>query len=355
LTLHRALGTFDDEIEPYLLRSMPELLGRKGDDSHKPHEHQSGFGSTDLLLLLMTLIWGSNFTVIKYSLEDLLPLSFNALRFTLASAAMLIVAVAMRDRVEKLAPGDGRKLFLLGLLGNTCYQSMFIIGMAHTRAGNAALILATTPLFTAILGRIRKHEYFATQGVLGLLLAFAGIVMIVVSGHGEVSIGETLVGDSLLLGSTLCWSLYTVGSKQLVQKYGSMKATTIMMTSGTPLLLAVCTPSLLRQDWSRVRPIAWAGLAFSGLFAIALAYLIWSYGVRTIGSTRTAIYSNITPIVAMLVAWPALGESPAVGQIFGAVVIFAGVYLVQHGMIALGPSEELEQELEEAALGPGKN
>ena len=282
---------------------MPELLERKGDDQHKSNEHQSGFGSTDLLLLLMTLIWGSNFTVIKYSLEDLLPLSFNALRFTLASAVMLILALAMRNRVE-LAPGDARKLFLLGLLGNTCYQSMFIIGMSHTRAGNAALILATTPLFTAILGRIRKHEYFALRGVAGLLLAFGGIVMIVISGRGELSMGETLIGDSLLLGSTLCWSLYTVGSKQLVHKYGSMKATTIMMTSGTPFLLAVCAPSLLRQDWSRVRPLAWGGLAFSGLFAIALAYLIWSYGVRTIGSTRTAIYSNITPIVAMLVAYP---------------------------------------------------
>jgi drug/metabolite transporter (DMT)-like permease len=314
----------------------------------------SGISSTDLLLLLMTLIWGSNFTAIKYSLEDLLPLSFNALRFTLASIVMLIAALLMRNGF-KLAPGDGRRLFLLGLLGNTCYQSLFITGMAHTRAGNAALILATTPLFTAILGRIRKHEYFTRRGVVGLLLAFAGIVMIAVSGHGEVSLGETVLGDSLLLASTVCWSVYTVGSKQLMHKYGSMKATTIMMTSGTPFLLLVCAPSLLRQDWSRVRPVAWAGLVYSGLFAIALAYLIWSYGVRKIGSTRTAIYSNITPIVALLVAWPALGESPRPGQLAGAVVIFAGIYLVRHGMIAIAPADIVEEELEEAALGPGKN
>lgn len=314
----------------------------------------SGVGSTDLLLFLMTLIWGSNFTAIKYSLEDLLPLSFNALRFILASIVMLIVVLLTRSGF-KVAPGDGRRLFLLGLLGNTCYQSLFITGMAHTRAGNAALILATTPLFTAVLGRIRKHEYFTGRGVAGLLLAFAGIVMIVLSGRGEVSLGETVLGDSLLLASTVCWSLYTVGSKHLVHKYGSMKATTIMMTSGTPFLLLVCAPSLLRQDWSRVRPIAWAGLVYSGLFAIALAYLIWSYGVRKIGSTRTAIYSNITPIVALLVAWPALGESPALGQLAGAAVIFAGIYLVRYGMIAVAPAESILEEFEEATLGPGKN
>ncbi len=334
---------------------MSEASERKIDRPARPGTAStSGLGSTDLLLLLMSLIWGSNFTVIKYSLEDLLPLSFNALRFTIASIVMLTVAFLSQNGF-KLEPGDRMKLFTLGLLGNTFYQSLFITGMAHTRAGNAALILATTPLFTAILGRIRKHEYFTVGGVGGLLLAFAGIVMIVVSGRGEVSIGETLLGDCLLLASTVCWSLYTVGSKQLVHTYGSLKATTIMMTSGTPFLLLVCAPSLLRQDWSRVRPVAWAGVVYSGLFAIALAYLIWSYGVRRIGSTRTAIYSNITPIVALLVAWLALGESPTLGQLAGAVVIFAGIYLVRNGMIAIAATEVIEEEFEGAALGPGKN
>jgi drug/metabolite transporter (DMT)-like permease len=334
---------------------MSEASERKIDRPARPGTASTpGLGSTDLLLLLMSLIWGSNFTVIKYSLEDLLPLSFNALRFTIASIVMLTVAF-MSQNGFKLEPGDRMKLFTLGLLGNTFYQSLFITGMAHTRAGNAALILATTPLFTAILGRIRKHEYFTVRGVGGLLLAFAGIVMIVVSGRGEVSIGETLLGDCLLLASAVCWSLYTVGSKRLVHTYGSLKATTIMMTSGTPFLLLVCAPSLLRQDWSRVRPVAWAGVVYSGLFAIALAYLIWSYGVRRIGSTRTAIYSNITPIVALLVAWLALGETPTLGQLAGAVVIFAGIYLVRNGMIAIAPTEVIEEEFEGAALGPGKN
>ena len=127
------------------------------------------------------------------------------------------------------------------------------------------------------------------------------------------------------------------------------------MTRTEPPRLLICAPSLLRQDWSRVRPLAWAGLVYSGLFAIALAYLIWSYGVKKIGSTRTAIYSNITPVVALLVAWLALGESPSPGQLAGAVVIFTGIYLVRHGMIAVAPAETIEQELEDAALCPGKN
>src|SRR5262249_8410533 len=81
----------------------------------------AGFGATDLLLLLMTVIWGSNFTAIKYSLEDLQPLSFNALR--MAGASIIVVAVVLlRGNDMKVARGDAWKLFYLGLLANSCYQ-----------------------------------------------------------------------------------------------------------------------------------------------------------------------------------------------------------------------------------------
>jgi drug/metabolite transporter (DMT)-like permease len=310
-------------------------------------------GSTDALLLLMTVIWGANFTAIKYSIEDLLPLSFNGLRFAIASVVVLVAAFATGHNL-KVAKGDGWRLFGLGLFANTFYQSVFIIGMAHTRAGNAALILATTPMITAIIGRLLKQEYFTPRGVFGLVLAFAGILLIILTGHKEVSLRAAVLGDCLLVAATLFWSLYTVGSKRLIHTYGSMKTTAIMMATGTPVLLLVCAPSLLRQDWSRVRPIAWAGLIYSALLAIALAYIIWNHGVRKIGSTRTAIYSNITPVVAVLVAWPALGEVPTPGQVAGAIVIFVGTYLVRRGMISIVP-EIVEEEFEEAGLGPGKN
>jgi drug/metabolite transporter (DMT)-like permease len=302
----------------------------------------------------MTGIWGSNFTAIKYSLEDFLPLTFNGLRFAIASVVMLLAAWMSGGNL-RVGRGDGWRLFVLGLLANTFYQSLFIIGMAHTRAGNAALILATAPFFTALFSCLRGQEHFRKRGVAGLVLAFAGIVLIIFSGDQVVSLRETLRGDALLVGATVCWSLYTVGAKRLIHVYGSLKTTAIMMASGTPLLLAICTPSMMAQDWSRVRPLAWGGVLYSALFAIALAYLIWNQGVRKIGSTRTAIYSNLTPIVAVLVAWPLLGEAPTMGQIVGAVVIFIGLYLVRHGMMAVAPAPTTEREIEEACLGPGKN
>jgi drug/metabolite transporter (DMT)-like permease len=305
--------------------------------NHTPEQQQENrFGTTDLLLLLMTIIWGSNFTVIKYSLDDMLPLAFNGLRFVIASSVIL-VALRLASRGPKVARADLWKLFGIGLIGNTFYQSVFILGLARTRAGNGALIIATTPLFTALYERLRGQEYFTRMGIVGLWLAFSGIVLVIAGGKSEVSFRETALGDLMVLSATVSWVFYTVGSRPLVEKYGPVKATAIMMASGTPPLLLICAPSLLRQDWSRVGGLAWGGVVYSALLAIALAYLIWNYGVKRIGSTRTAIYSNFTPVVAMLVAWPALGEVPTAGQLIGAAVIFAGIYLVRGGMIAGKP------------------
>jgi drug/metabolite transporter (DMT)-like permease len=313
------------------------------------------FGATDLWLILMTVVWGTNFTVIKYSLEDLKPLTFTSLRFVIASAAMLLIAWAAKSNLRIGRP-DFLRLFGLALLTNVAYQTVFMIGMSHTRAGNAALILACTPLFTAVIGRLRGQERFTTAGTIGLLLAFSGITLIVIAGQKEVGSSQALLGDLLLISATLCWSIYTNLAHRFVHTYGSLTTTAIMMVTGTPVLLLVSTPSLFSQEWSNVRPSSWIGVVYSGLLSIALAYIIWNHGVRRIGGTRTAVYGNLTPVVAVLVAWPALGEIPTLGQLAGAAVILFGIYLVRGGMIHRKDAEQATSDLaDEVSLKPGCN
>jgi drug/metabolite transporter (DMT)-like permease len=238
------------------------------------------------------------------------------------------------------------------LLSTTIYQSLFIVGAGRTRAGNAALIVSTTPLFTAFFSWLRKEERFTTSGVVGLFLAMAGIGLIVWGDRAGAAQGSSLLGDLLVLAASICWALYTIGSKPVLHAYGSIRATAITMVLGTPVLMAVCAPSMLRQDWSRVRPASWAGLTYSALLSIVLAYIIWNYGVRRIGSTRTAIYSNLTPVIGLLIAWPALGEVPAAGQVVGVAVIFVSIYMVRRGAVAVIPGEAVEQELQDSSFPP---
>jgi drug/metabolite transporter (DMT)-like permease len=310
----------------------------------------AAFGATDLLLFLMTLIWGTNFSVIKYTFRDIAPLSFNGLRMTLASLVLAGVTL-ITVRSLRVAREDLGRLFILGFLSNTCYQGMFIVGAGRTRAGNAALIVSTTPLFTALVSWLRKEERFTSKGIAGLILAVGGIGLIVWGGRAESAQGASLIGDGLVLGATVCWSFYTIWSRPLLHSYGSTKTTALTMMLGTPLLVVICLPSLLSQDWAAVRMSSWGGVMYSALLSIAAAYIIWNYGVRKLGSTRTAIFSNLTPVIGLVVAWAALGETPAAGQLAGAATIFVSIYLVRRGAIPL-PGTDAEEELEEVSLAP---
>jgi drug/metabolite transporter (DMT)-like permease len=107
----------------------------------------------------------------------------------------------------------------------------------------------------------------------------------------------------------------------------------VTMWIGGVALFLLSVPSFLHQDWSAVRPASWLALLFSGAFAIALAYFLWYYSIRHIGNTRTAVYANFIPVLALIIAWMTLGESPTALQLLGAGAILLGTILVRLGRI----------------------
>jgi drug/metabolite transporter (DMT)-like permease len=296
----------------------------------------------DLAIGLLVLIWGSNFSVVKAALTQFSPLAFNSTRFVLASAllALYMAAFGKRVRFEK---GDGLRLVGLGLLGNVVYQALFIYGINGTRAGNAALMLATVPLIVAVLSVGLKHETISRAGWAGVFLSIAGIVLVLWGSSRGLSFGsDTMRGDLTMLASALAWSVYTVMSSPYVQKYGTLPVTAFTMWTGTIGLVAVSTPALLAQDWNSISLGAWGGLVFSGALSIALAYILWYYGIRHLGSSRTAVYSNTVPVVALIVAWLTLGEVPTWVQVAGTVMIIGGIGLAR---LSRRPAEVPEDEV----------
>jgi drug/metabolite transporter (DMT)-like permease len=285
------------------------------------------FTSTDAWLAAMVLIWGVNFIVLKAALAEMQPLALNAYRYILA--AITVMAIAKLRGARRPPREAWGRLVTMGVLGNTIYQIAFIEGVARTRAGNAALLMAAVPVQTAILSHIKGHERLRPRDVVGLLLSTAGIAAIVLGSGSGVSFGSTVKGDLLVLGATVCWSYYTIGTKPLADQLGATTATAWTMVLGAIPLVLIATPSLISQDWSRVGATAWGGATFSSLGALVLAYLIWYRGVERLGPARTALYSNFTPVVAMLAAWPLLGETPTAWQVIGAGGIFSGLYLTR--------------------------
>jgi len=286
-----------------------------------------GLTGTDGLLVVMTLIWGVNYIVIKAAFEVLSPLSFNAVRFVVAAVA--IAGFAWASGARRPPARQLVRLSLLGVLGNTLYQLCYIEGMARTRAGNAALIMAAVPVLTAVASQLLGQERLRWKDVAGLALSTAGIGALVVGSGAAVGLRGTLAGDLLMLLAVVFWTGYTILAKPLVDTLGPTVTTAWTMGLGAIPLLVICAPSALAQRWGAVTPAAWIGTVFSSLGALVLAYLIWYRGVARLGATRTAFYSNFTPVVTLAAAWPLLGEVPTGWQVLGAAGIFGSLALVR--------------------------
>jgi drug/metabolite transporter (DMT)-like permease len=249
-------------------------------------------GRAHAALLLMVIIWGVNFPIAKDALSELDPLAFNALRFPLAA---LVVLFALRGRGGFLWParGDRMRVFVLGILGNVFYQQFFIFGLALTRAGTASLLLAATPIITALLSAALGHERVGVRTWVGVLATFVGIALVVVFGGAANEDGASLLGDLLMIGASICWAVYTVGSRDLIARYGSVQFTAWTLWTGAIVLCAIGLPNVLRTDLASISTGAWFGVVYAGALSIGVAYLMWYYGVRQIGNTRTAAYSNL--------------------------------------------------------------
>lgn len=284
--------------------------------------------SPDLAILLLVVIWGVNFSVVKWLLEQFDPLALNGLRFALG-ALVLVPFVVRGGGLARFERRDWLPLIGLGIVGNLVYQILFIYGIDLTLAGNAALMLAMSPVFITLLSAYMRHERIRPAGWCGVAFSTGGIACVLAGTSGIQFGAETLVGDLVMLGAAVAWAVYTVGSSPLVRRYGALPVTGVTMWIGAALLFVVSVPSLASQDWSLVAPLAWTGLVLSGVLAVGLSYVIWHHGVEHLGSARTAVFSNTVPIVALVTAWLALGETPGPLQLVGAALIIAGVLLTR--------------------------
>ncbi|MCX7670958.1 MAG: DMT family transporter [Anaerolineae bacterium] len=139
------------------------------------------------------------------------------------------------------------------------------------------------------------------------------------------------MGNLLVLAAAMMWAGYTLGGKPLLGRYSPLKLNAFTMVPGTTLLVMLSIPQLARQDWAAVTPGAWAALGYSATFAVVVAYVLWYTSVQRVGGARTAVYSNLTPVVASLVSWLVMGESLSPMQIVGAAIVITGILLTRRG------------------------
>ena len=283
--------------------------------------------SAEIGMLFVALLWGANFSANKFALESIPPVAFAAARFVVASVLFFAV-VRYVNPVPRIPWRTAWLLAGLGVIGNTAYQIAFMTGLVTTSAINASLILASLPVVVAVLSTVLGVERASGRLWFGILVATAGVVLVVAAKGASFSL-ETLRGDLLVLAASFCWAAFTVGIRFVGKDSNPLRVAALTTYGGTPGLVLASYPELRALHWTGLSAGTWFALAFSAVFAIVVAYIIWSYAVRAIGGSRTAIYNCITPVFAAAVAWVVLGERLVLAQGIGAVLVFAGVFLSQ--------------------------
>lgn len=291
-------------------------------------DRSRAFGTTDVLLLLMATIWGINYSAVKYAGRAFGALTFTWMRVLIAT--LVLVAAMLLQRKGRPRIRDVLHLLALGVLGNGIYQLLFVFGVSRTRVGSAALILSAAPAFIALLSWMRGVEQVGRRAWAGITLSIAGVgVVMMGSASAGASQHGSLLGTLLVFGGVLCWSAYTVGLQPLTHRVDPVQLSALVMAGGMIPLLFVTPFAVSSIIHTRFNAAAWWCVMYSSVISIGVAYMFWYRGIRVLGPTRTAMYSNLQPIVAILTGWVALSEAPTVWQIAGTITIIGGIFLTR--------------------------
>ena len=307
-----------------------------GQGSTPPRAGAKGSAAlAEVSLLLAVFFVGMDVVSVKYALQDLPPLVFMPFRYVLAGVLLLaFLRLFGLSKGAGLGRGDLLALAGLGVVGIAINYVGYTVGLSLTSGSNAALIIATAPVWGLLLGVVLGLERGSWMGVLGLGFAIAGVALVVGGGLGssEASVG----GDLLVCVSAFSWGAYTVLSLPVLRRLDPLVvgAWTMLLGGLAALPLAFTGfPDLSEPvssvEWGSVGAAAWAAAAYSTVLCSSFAIAAYQANVARRGANRVLVYLYLQTLVGLLASVLLLGESLGAAKVAGAAVILLGVYLAR--------------------------
>ncbi len=276
------------------------------------------------------IVWGASFIATKLALRDLSPVTVVWLRFAIG---VIILGIATGFRHQFSLPKKQEWIYfaLLGFLGITFHQWLQSTGLLTVQASTTAWIVATTPVFIAILSRLFLHEKLAWLQISGIILAAVGVLLVVSKGNitGLFSGHFGTPGDILIMISAPNWAVFSILSSRGLKKYQATQMMFFVMAIGWLFTSIIFFTSGGFNDISHLTWTSLMGVGFLGIFCSGLAYIAWYDGLQALPASQIGAFLYIEPLVAVIVAWAILGESILLITLAGGAIILLGVRLVQ--------------------------
>jgi drug/metabolite transporter (DMT)-like permease len=276
------------------------------------------------------VLFGSSVVAVRVAVQEVPPLSLAVLRFGQGGLLLVFVLLLVGARdLLRVKWHDLPLIILLGAVLFTVFPVTFNASLRLIEASRGALVLATIPLWSALLARVARSERLAPRQVVGVLLSLGGVGLALAErGLGWQGGLGSLVGDGLMLVTALCGAAYAILAQRALDRYNALTVTTYAMVLGTLLLLPAALVEGLVGVLPQLDQQMVALLVFLGVFGGALGFFLWTFALTRLTPTQVAVYINLNPLVAMVLAAALLAERLTIFFVagFGAVVL--GVLLV---------------------------
>jgi drug/metabolite transporter (DMT)-like permease len=289
------------------------------------------------LMLLVFITLAACFTPIfaKITVAEVSPISLGFLRFGVA-AVLFYVTLKIRKVKLSFDKKDYPMLMLLGILCIPLNQFSFLTGVKMSYASHSGIIYSLNPVFAYIVAVYRKTETFYPKKLAAILLTVLGIFFVFYEGLTETGMGlKVLVGDALLVGAVLTFSLYLSLGKELIDKYGALKVNTFVFLFGTLCFVPMFIFDVHNLDLSLITYKGIIGYLYLTVFVAYLTYFIWYYALKTIAISRLTTLGNLSPLLTVLFSIIFLSEHISVYFAIGGALTVLGVFIMHRVSIDL--------------------
>jgi drug/metabolite transporter (DMT)-like permease len=280
-------------------------------------------------VLVAVLMWGASFVLTKRVLAEIPPVTLVWLRFSMGVVVLGGAAVAKGD-LKWVSRRDLAYFVLLGFLGVAFHQWLQSNGLVTAQATTSAWIVATSPVFIALLGRFVLGERLTWLRWTGIAVAAAGVLLVVSRGRWEALVSGVAWGrgDLLVLVSALNWAVFSVLSRRGLSEHSAVRMMLFVMAAGW---LFVTAWFIADHGWTpipQLDAVGWFFVTCLGVVGSGFAYIFWYDALQALPAARVGIFLYIEPLVTVALAAATLHEGLSVATAVGGAGILGGVWLV---------------------------